>query len=153
MEQDQGLLVKLREAKEARGLSHQDIVDITEENGEAVSLSSVRRVFDKDAKIEDFRYKTTLRPIIRAVLGFDEENKPPESRPTLQQAEQDYTTIEALKALVEFKSDMLNKAVGEYTATIKMYRRVVAVFGLVCVLVLVALIADLSIGHLGWVRY
>ena len=107
MEQDRELLVKLREAKEARGLSHQDIVNITEENGEAVSLSSVRRVFDKDAKIEDFRYKTTLRPIIRAVLGFDEENKPPESRPTLQQAEQDYTTIEALKALVEFKSEML----------------------------------------------
>ena len=107
MEQDRELLVKLREAKEARGLSHQDIVNITEENGEAVSLSSVRRVFDKDSKIEDFRYKTTLRPIIRAVLGFDEENKPPESRPTLQQAEQDYTTIEALKALVEFKSEML----------------------------------------------
>ena len=153
MEQDQELLSKLREAKEARGLSHQDIVDITEENGEAVSLSSVRRVFDKDAKIEDFRYKTTLRPIIRAVLGLDEENQPPESRPTLQQAEQDHTTIEALKALVEFKSDMLNKAVDEYTATIKMYRRVVAVLSLVCVLVLIALIADFSIGHLGWIRY
>ena len=153
MERDKELLAKLREAKEAKELSYQDIVDITEENGEAVSLSSVRRVFDKDAKIEDFRYKTTLRPIIRAVLGFDEENQPPESRPTLQKAEQDYTTIEALKALVEFKSDMLNKAVKEYTETIKMYRRVVAVLGLVCVLVLFALIFDLSVGHLGWIRY
>ena len=107
------LVEKLRAAKEAKSLSCQEIVDITEQNGEAVSMSTVRRVFSKDSDANDFRYKQTLRPIARAVLGIDEKLHPPEVRPTIEQAEQAYTTIEALKALVDFKSEMLSKAEKE----------------------------------------
>ena len=67
------LMEKLREARKAKNLSYQDIVDITEANGEAVSPSTVRRIFQEEAKLEDFRYHQTVRPIIRAVLGMDEE--------------------------------------------------------------------------------
>lgn len=107
------LIEKLRAAKEAKGISCQEIVDITEQNGEAISMSTVRRVFAKDSDANDFRYKQTLRPIARAVLGIDEDLQPPEVRPTIEQAEQAYATIEALKALVDFKSEMLARSEKE----------------------------------------
>lgn len=99
------LMEKLRDAKKAKNLSYQDIVDITEANGEAVSPSTVRRLFQEEAKLEDFRYHQTVRPIIRAVLGMDEETEKPAAKPSAEQAEQYYATIEGLKAVVDLKHE------------------------------------------------
>lgn len=107
MSEKQELLQKLRIAREAKGLSYQDIADITEENGEAVSLSTIKRIFQKDSDLEDFRYHQTVRPIIRAVLGMDEETEKPAAEPTVEQAEQYYATIEGLKAVVDLKHSQL----------------------------------------------
>lgn len=107
MSEKQELLQKLRIARETKGLSYQDIVDITEENGEAVSLSTVKRIFQKDSDLDDFRYHQTVRPIIRAVLGMDEETEKPAAEPTAEQAEQYYATIEGLKAVVDLKHSQL----------------------------------------------
>lgn len=101
------LMEKLREARKAKNLSYQDIVDITEANGEAVSPSTVRRIFQEEAKLEDFRYHQTVRPIIRAVLGMDEETEKPAAEPTLEQAKQYYATIEGLKAVAALKNSQL----------------------------------------------
>lgn len=101
------LMEKLRDAKKAKNLSYQDIVDITEANGEAVSPSTVRRLFQEEAKLEDFRYHQTVRPIIRAVLGMDEETEKPAAKPSAEQAEQYYATIEGLKAVVELKHEQI----------------------------------------------
>lgn len=163
----QELLAKLRAAKEAKELSYQDIVDITEENGEVVSLATVKRVFARDSNIEDFRYSQTIRPIIRAVLGMDEETEPPTERPTVQQSEQYYAEIVALKAVVELKSTMLEKAeqeaqkkidflkhtLDDYKAANKWYKRVIGFLGVICFLAMVAVIVDLAIGTIGWIRY
>lgn len=107
------ILVKLREAKEARHLSYQDIVDITVENREAVSLSTVKRIFAKDADISDFRYNQTIRPIMRAVLGLNEETEEPAKVPDPQQAEQYYATIEAMKAVIDFKHQQITERAAE----------------------------------------
>jgi hypothetical protein len=101
----ENIIPKLREAKEAKGLSYQDITDITEENGEYVSVSSVKRVFAKDSDISSFRYNQTIRPIIRAVLGLDAETEEPTDDP--KQAEEYYTTIEAMKAVIDFKHQQI----------------------------------------------
>lgn len=101
----ENIIPKLREAKEVKGLSYQDITDITEENGEYVSVSSVKRVFAKDSDVSNFRYNQTIRPIIRAVLGLDEETAEPTDDPN--QPEEYYTTIEAMKAVLEFKHQQL----------------------------------------------
>lgn len=167
MSEKQELLAKLRVAKETKGLSYQDIVEITEENGEAVSLATVKRVFAKDSNLEDFRYGQTVRPIVRAVLGMDEETTPPSQEPTVQQSEQYYAEIVALKALVDFKSEMLERAETEgqkkidflkatledYKAANKWYKRVIAVLGVICFMVMVAVVIDLLIGRVGWIRY
>lgn len=99
------MLPKLREAKEAKGMSYQDISGITEENGEYVSVASVKRVFAKDADLSNFRYYQTIRPIIRAVLGLDAETQEPTDDPN--QPEEYYTTIEAMKAVIDFKHQQL----------------------------------------------
>lgn len=167
MGEKQELLAKLRAAKEVKGLSYQDIVDITEENGEAISIATVKRVFAKDSDLEDFRYRQTVRPIVRAVLGMDEATEPPAETPSLQQSEQYYAEIVALKAVVDLKSTMLEKAEAEaqkkidflkatlddYKAANKWYKRVIAILGVICFLAMVAVILDLAIGTVGWIRY
>lgn len=109
----QDVLLKLREAKEAKFLSYQDIVDITEQNGEAVSLSTVKRIFSKDADISDFRYNQTIRPVVRAVLGLNEDTDEPAAHPDPQQMEQYYTTIEAMKAVIDFKHEQIKERAAE----------------------------------------
>lgn len=192
MTEKQELLQKLRIAREAKGLSYQDIVDVTEENGEAVSLSTVKRIFQKDSDLEDFRYHQTVRPIIRAVLGMDEETEKPAAEPTAEQAEQYYATIEGLKAVVDLKHsqitalqkendrltfelselkadrkeridevkaedqkkiDYLKGVIADYKSATKWYKRVIAILGVVAALFFIALIIDLAVGTIGWIRY
>jgi chromosome segregation ATPase len=107
----ENIIPKLREAKEVKGLSYQDITDITEANGEYVSVSSVKRVFSKDADLSNFRYNQTIRPIIRAVLDLDAETEEPTNDP--KQAEEYYTTIEAMKAVIDFKHQQLEEYAKE----------------------------------------
>lgn len=164
----QELIQKLKEARKAKNLSYQDIVDITEVNGEAVSMSTVRRVFTcTTEEAESFKYNQTLRPIVRAVLGMDEETTPPEGKPTEEQVNQYYAEVEALKALVEFKSEMLARAeeearkkieflrstVEDYRESNKWYKRIIGVLGAICALAVIAVIADIAIGSIGWIRY
>lgn len=192
MSERQELLQKLRIAKDAKGLSYQDIVDITEENGEAVSLSTVKRIFQKDSNLDDFRYHQTVRPVVRAVLGMDEETEKPAEKPSSEQAEQYYATIEGLKAVVDLKHEQItalqkenNRLASEladlkvdrkeqlaetksdyqkkidhlkeeivwYKGSLGWHKKIIVAMGLVCVAVLVALIIDLAVGDIGWIRY
>lgn len=112
VEKTQDLLAKIRTAKEAKELSYQAIADITARNGEAVSKATVARVLQPDAKIEDFRYNQTIRPILRAVLGMDEETEAPVAN-SPEQSEQYYATIEAMKSLIDYKHQQLAERSAE----------------------------------------
>ena len=186
-EQLSELMSKLRDAKEAKNLSYQRIADLTEENGEAVSSTTVKRVFQKDSDLENFRYNNTIRPIVRAVLGMDEEQEPPaEIEP--KQAEQFYT-IEALKSVVDFKHqqieiltaenerlksllsagsndavlktesdaqkkiDYLKGIIDDLKNSIKWYKKAIAILAAIVGVVFVALLVDVFIGSIGWIRY
>lgn len=164
MPNKQELLAKLRIARETKGLSYQDIVDITEANGEPISMSTIRRIFAPGANLEDFRYNSTVRPVVRAVLGMDEEiDMPPASDPRAEEV----ATIEALKALADYKSDMLQTREAEHQRVVEFlkntveqqrkdlawYRKVVVVLGCISLFALCMVIADLAIGTIGWIRY
>lgn len=71
------LLDELKRRRKAKGLSYQDIADITEKNGEAVSMSTVKRVFAAGADIDDFRFQTSILPIARVVLDDDAAGEEP----------------------------------------------------------------------------
>ena len=145
----QELMDKVRAVKEAKGLSYQDIVRITEENGEAISIATIQRVFRKNSNVEEFRYHKTIRPIVRAVLGMDEELEVPAAKPTQEQAEVYYTTIEGLKAVADFKheqitalqreTDYLKGIVADYKSEIRWHRRLVTMLGIISLALALAL--------------
>ena len=159
----QELLEKIRIAKEAKGLSNQDIANLTEKNGEAVSLTTIQRFFKKGANAEEFRYSKTIGPIARAVLGVEDAiNEKIEDR-AADREEVYCAIIDGLKAVTDFKRDIISDQqkeidylkgiVADYKSEIKWHRRLVVVFGTVAFIAIVAIVVDLLFGHIGWIRY
>lgn len=100
------IIDQLKTVKEAKGYTYQDIVDMTAEAGQPVSMSTVRRVFGDGSDAYDFRYATTIQPIATALLGIEEETEPPDKEDP-KQDEEYYTTIEAMKSVLLYKNDMI----------------------------------------------
>lgn len=101
------LIADLKVARKAKGLSYQDVLDGCEAAGEAISLSTVRKVFSAGSEDSKFRYDTSLGPISRVVLGLDEpapEEAPPEES--------------ALRTIIDIK----NEQIAAYRAEIDMVR-------------------------------
>lgn len=110
----QEIVDRLKVVREEKGYSYQKIADMTEEIGEAVSLSTIKRVFKEGGS--EFRW-ATIKPIATVVLGVGFETpKPDEEDP--EQPQRYYAEIEGLKALVEAKADM----VAEKDRTIDLLR-------------------------------
>ena len=98
------IIARLRVVKKEKGYSYQKIVDMTEEIGEAVSLSTVKRVFSEEH--HEFRW-ATIRPIATVLLGVGFETpEPDDSDP--DQPQKYYAVIEGLKAIVEAKGEMID---------------------------------------------
>lgn len=101
------VLRQLKLVRKAKNISYQAIVDGTEELGMAVSLSSVKRVFAEDSQACDFRYDSTLKPIVRFVMGVDGDIEEPK---TYEEAK---VNVEGLAAVVQLKDEMLSRAERE----------------------------------------
>lgn len=97
------IIAQLKVVRAEKELSYQKIVDMTEEIGNPVSISTVKRVFTENK--QNFRWDT-IRPIATVVLGVGFETpEPDKSDPNQPQLY--YSEIEALKALVEAKGEMI----------------------------------------------
>ena len=68
-----GIRRNLKRVRQEDGLSISDIVRMCEDNGEAVSESTVKKVFADGSEAFSFNYESTLKPIINALLGDHEE--------------------------------------------------------------------------------
>lgn len=90
------IIERLKQVRDEEGLSYQRIVDLVEENGSHVSLSSVKRVFEDGSESYGWQYENTLKPIAAAVLGFYSPAVPATA------AEAD-----GLKAVIEYKSEKI----------------------------------------------
>ena len=99
------VISQLKNVREEKGISYQDIVDATEEQGVPVSLSTVRRVFTSPDGTE-FRYDTTIRPIVRVVLGLDDSTE----RYDPENARSYFSDMEALKSVVELKNALVESS-------------------------------------------
>lgn len=106
------IISKLKKVREENGLSYQRIVELVEKNGEAVSLSTVKRVFEEGSESYGFQYENTLKPIADAVLGIYE------SSDTITPDEAD-----ALKAIIDYKSDRIAELQAQLERTEESYRR------------------------------
>lgn len=93
------VILRLKEVREQKRLTYQEIVDVCEAQNEAVSLSSVKRIFAKGSEDgPDFR-PYTINSIFHAVIGTETEV---EEEPALVDTENS-----ALKAFVELKDATL----------------------------------------------
>ena len=98
------VVLRLKEAKEQKQMTCQDIVDACEAQNEAVSLSTVRRIFAKSSDDgPDFR-PYTINAIFRAVIGTEEVELTAAEEAALTDMEKEvYTENAALKAVVEMR--------------------------------------------------
>ena len=97
------IIAQLKVVRAEKELSYQKITDMTEEIGDPVSISTVKRVFTDDK--HSFRWDT-IRPIATVVLGVGFETpEPDKSDPNQPQLY--YNEIEAFKAIVEAKGEMI----------------------------------------------
>ena len=98
------VVLRLKEAKEQKQMTCQDIVDACEAQNEAVSLSTVRRIFAKSSEDgPDFR-PYTINAIFRAVIGTEEVELTPADEAALTDTGKEvFTENAALKAVVEMR--------------------------------------------------
>lgn len=69
------IIIKLREIKEQRGLSCQDIYEMSLpycDDNQGISLTTVREMFGDNWMVRAFKYKT-VKPISMAMLGPDDQ--------------------------------------------------------------------------------
>jgi hypothetical protein len=97
------IIAQLKIVRVEKGYSYQKITDMTEEIGDPVSLSTVKRVFTDEK--HSFRWDT-IKPIATVVLGVGFETPEPDKKDP-HQPQLYYAEIEALKALVEAKGEMI----------------------------------------------
>jgi transcriptional regulator with XRE-family HTH domain len=97
MNKTKEVILKLKEVKEQRGLSLNEIVDLVEKNGDYISRSSVQRVFSDGSEDVSFRYEETIRPIANALLDID----------TIEDS--DNMDIQAMKTLLQYKNKRIEE--------------------------------------------
>ena len=93
------LIIQLKKVRSEKKLTPQEIVDMCLENGDYVSLSTVKRIFSADSENMGFRYDTSIRPIAKALLGLGDD---PDAASQL--ADDSESETNALRALVEVKN-------------------------------------------------
>lgn len=106
------IITKLKKVREENGLSYQKIVELVEKNGDYVSLSTVKRVFEEGSESYGFQFENTLKPIANAVLGIYSETDIVSA-----------SEVDALKSIVAYKSDRITELEARLERTEDSYRR------------------------------
>ena len=63
------IIAHLKAIKEEENLSCQEIFEMVEENGDSVSLATIKRIFASGSEEQRFRYEDTVAPVARVLFG------------------------------------------------------------------------------------
>ena len=103
-ERTRKVILRLKEAREQKSLTYQEIVDICENNNESVSLSSVKRLFAKGSEDRSDYRRYTLEAIFHAVIGTEDIELTAAEEAAMTDAEKEvFTENSALKAMLEME--------------------------------------------------
>lgn len=91
------IITQLKQIKAERGLSFQRIVDMVEESGGSISMSTVRKIFSDGSEDFNYRYEDTIKPLVVALLDI---NKPPEQG---EDVSLELRELDTLRMIVTFK--------------------------------------------------
>ena len=141
------IIAQLKIVRVEKGLSYQKIADMTEDIGDPISLSTVKRVFTDEK--HSFRWDT-IRPIATVVLGVGFETpEPDKSDPNQPQLY--YNEIEAFKAIVEAKAEMIaskDRVIEFLRRQLRRQQVITAALSLILIVMLLLDIFNDSIGFL-----
>lgn len=90
------VILKLKEVREEKNLSYNDIMAMMEKNGDYLAKSTLSRVFSDGSEEMSFRYEETIRPIANALLDID----------TME--DDDSMDVQAMKSLLKYKSQYIS---------------------------------------------
>lgn len=91
------IIIKLKEVREEKGLSFNDILTLMEKNGDFLSKSTISRVFAEGSEEQSFRYEETIRPIANALLDIE----------TIEDT--DNMDVRAMKSLLKYKIERIEE--------------------------------------------
>ena len=103
------IIMKLKEVRDERGLSYNDILSLMEKNGDYLAKSTISRVFGEGSEDLSFRYEETLRPIANALLDIE----------TIEDS--DNMDVQAMKSLLKYKIQVIEdkeKRIAELEAAL-----------------------------------
>lgn len=95
MTKSKDIIIQLKQVREERGLSYNDILDLMEKNGDYLSKSTLSRVFADGSEEVSFRYEETIRPIANALLDIE----------TIE--DDDTIDTRAMKSLLKYKIERI----------------------------------------------
>lgn len=89
-------VVKLKDVRETKRITYEEIVDGVEKNGDSVSLSTVRKIFANGSEDEISVKWSTIQPVGYFLLGIDETEtyNPANARMFHDQAEKLKTDVQ-----------------------------------------------------------
>ena len=90
------IIIQLKKIREEKNLSYGDILDLMEKNHEAVSKSTLSRVFAEGSEENYFSYDGTLRPIANALLDIEDIE------------DEDNADIRVMKSLLQYKIERID---------------------------------------------
>lgn len=91
------IIIKLKEVREEKNLSFNDIIEMMEKNGDYISKSTLSRVFADGSEDQGFRYEITIRPIAKALLDIENIE------------DDDTMDVQAMKTILKYKSDRISE--------------------------------------------
>ena len=91
MTNSKDVIIKLKEVREDRNLSYNDIMKMMEKNGDYLAKSTLSRVFGEGSEDLSFKYEETIRPIANALLDIE----------TIE--DDDDMDVKAMKSLLKYK--------------------------------------------------
>ena len=91
------LIIQLKEVREEKGLSYNDILSLMEKNGDYLSKSTISRVFSDGSEDLSFRYEETIRPLAKVLLDIENIE------------DDDTLDTRAMKSLLKYKIERIEE--------------------------------------------
>ena len=103
------IIRNLKRVRQENGLSISEIVRICEESGNAVSETTIKKVFSDGSEALGFNYENTLKPIINALLDDHEETAETDMMVSVAQFKE--AKIQALEAQLTRQEDSYKRRI------------------------------------------
>ena len=123
------VILRLKEIRAQKRLTYQEIVDACEAQNEAVSLSTIRRIFGKDSENGPDYRPYTINAIVHALIGTEEIELTAAEEAALTETEKEIITENsALRAAFDLNDAMiedLHKQIESLTSENNSLRRTI----------------------------